>query len=110
MSTCRLSQIGTLCVLFTRALLGHAATPAVEFEVVSVKLAEPFTPALAQPPGFHIGTKISGTRVDISRMRLIDLIAQACGVKQNLIAGPSWLKTTQDIFNVDARMPEGVTK
>jgi uncharacterized protein (TIGR03435 family) len=109
MTARHLRHIGMLAVVFTTVLPGQTAAPA-QFEVVSVKASEPFTPALAQSPGFHTGVRISGTRVDIGRMRLLDLIAQAYGVKQNQVVGPSWLKNTREVFDINARMPEGSTK
>lgn len=105
-----ISIIGTLCILCPELLMGQPTAPTVEFEVVSVKPSEPFTPGLAQSPGFHIGTKVSGTRVDIGRMRLVDLIAQAYGLRQNQIVGPSWLKAAQEVFDVVARMPTEATR
>jgi uncharacterized protein (TIGR03435 family) len=102
--------IGTLCSLCPEVLMSQTAAPRAEFEVVSVKPSEPFTPGLAQSPRFHIGTKVSGTRVDIGRMRLIDLIAQAYGLRQNQIVGPSWLTAAQEAFDVVARMPPEATR
>lgn len=110
MSTCHLRLIGTLGVLSATVLLGQTPAATVQFEVASVKLSDPLTPGLAQSPGFHIGMKISGTGVRLGRMRVIDLIAQAYGLKQNQIVGPSWLKSTQEVFDIDARMPAGTTK
>jgi uncharacterized protein (TIGR03435 family) len=43
-------------------------------------------------------------------MRLIDLIAQAYSVKQNQVVAPSWLKSAQEIFDIDAKMPVGATR
>jgi uncharacterized protein (TIGR03435 family) len=98
-----------LCVLIAESLAAQTAAAPPAFEVVSVKLSEPFTPSLAQSPGFRVGMKISGQRVDIGRMRLVDLIALAYGLKQNQIIGPTWLNSTQEIFDIAAIMPEGAT-
>lgn len=98
-----------MLVLAANAATGQSAAPNVQFEVASVKVSAPFTPGLASSPGFHVGTRISGTHVEIGRMRLVDLIAQAYGVKRNQIVGPSWLNTTEEIFDIDARMPAGAT-
>lgn len=108
MSLFHLGLGGALPVLAATLLIGQTA-PIGQFEVASVKPAQPLTPDLVHSPAFHVGTKISGTRVDIGRMRLIDLIAQAYGVRQNRVVGPSWLKTTQDLFDIDARMPADST-
>jgi uncharacterized protein (TIGR03435 family) len=109
MSNIRLYLICALSIPIAMPALAQAPAESRAFEVVSVKLSEPFTPALAQSPAFHVGMKVSGTRVDIGRMRLIDLIGQAYGVNQNRVVAPDWLKTTQEIFDVSAKIPDGAT-
>jgi uncharacterized protein (TIGR03435 family) len=84
--------------------------PKLEFEVASVKPAQPME---SQAPGkLHIGMQIDGARVDIGNMRLADLIPVAFKVKYYQVSGPDWLSAdimSAPRFDVMGKMPDGAT-
>src|SRR5579884_3473402 len=72
--------------------------PAVEFEAVSIKAADPAAPAhMSQTtPGGFRGRNL----------RLFELIMNAWHLnREQLIGGPSWLETAG--WDIDARFPDG---
>jgi uncharacterized protein (TIGR03435 family) len=85
-----------------------AAKPALAFEVATIKLAPPLTPAMIQAGKIHAGLSVDGTRVDIGYLSLADMISAAYKVKSYQISGPGWMST--DRWDILAKMPEGATK
>src|ERR1039457_2612149 len=86
-------------------------TPA--FEVASIKLSEPITPAMVASGKLHAGMKIDGKRVDIGNFALMQLICKAYDVKPYQVSGPSWLQSVGlagQRFDIVANLPEGATK
>ena len=62
-----LPSIGVALLLAAGSLPGQ--TPM--FEVASVKLSEPITPAMVASGKLHAGMKIDGKRVDIDRKSVV---------------------------------------
>jgi len=87
------------------------AAPNLEFEVASVKAAQPIQAQLASGK-MHVGMKVDGARVDIGSMSLADLIPMAFKVKQYQVSGPAWMSAdmlSAQRFDIMAKMPEGAT-
>jgi uncharacterized protein (TIGR03435 family) len=104
-----LPSIGVALLLAAGSLPGQTPT----FEVASVKLSEPITPAMVASGKLHAGMKIDGKRVDIGNFGLMQLICKAYDVKAYQVSGPSWLKTvglSAQRFDIVANLPEGATK
>lgn len=85
------------------ACAAYAQTPA--FEVASVKLSEPITPALVQSGRLNIGVTIDATHVRISKLSLSDLVRLAYQIKDYQYAGPSWMNDQR--YDIQAALPEG---
>jgi len=98
------------CVmLFIPALVfGQAPTPALSFEVASIKTAQAITPAMFTSGKLHVGMSVDAARVDIGNMSLAELIPMAFKVKSYQVSGPEWMKAQR--FDILAKMPEGATK
>jgi uncharacterized protein (TIGR03435 family) len=82
------------------ALVAQQQPVNVEFEVVSIKPADPVSPAhmAHQTPGGFRGRNL----------RLFELIMSAWHLNRDqLIGGPSWLETAG--WDIDARFPEGAS-
>jgi uncharacterized protein (TIGR03435 family) len=85
--------------------------PKLEFEVASVKAAQPIQAQVASGK-IHVGMKVDGARVDIGSMSLSDLIPMAFKVKQYQVSGPAWISAdmlSAQRFDIMAKMPEGAT-
>jgi len=101
---------------FSIALLlstaAFAQTPALTFEVASVKPAGPLDPAAIASGKMRIGMKVDGAICDIASFSLRDLIRTAYEVKDYQITGPDWLGNpmTAQRFNIQATMPAGATE
>ena len=89
--------------LLALACAAHAQTPA--FEVASVKLSEPITPALVQSGRLNIGVSIDATHVRISKLSLSDLVRLAWQIKPYQYDGPSWMNVQR--YDIQAALPEG---
>jgi uncharacterized protein (TIGR03435 family) len=87
---------------------GAAPASAPAFEVASIKPAGQINPARIAAGAMKIGMTIDAARVDVGFFSLADLIRTAYRVKPYQVSGPSWLGT--DRFNIQARIPEGVSK
>ena len=81
-----------------------------EFEVASVKHAEPLTggpahmpPEMADMIGFH---RDAG-RVDYKAVSLMGLLERAYGMKRDRIKGPGWL--AEERYTIAAKVPPGAT-
>src|SRR5271170_6680666 len=79
--------------------LGQA--PKLEFEVASIKPAQPIASQTAAGK-LHLGTQIDGARVDIGSLPLADLISMAFKVKPYQLSGPDWMSA--DRFDVMGKM------
>jgi len=85
------------------ACAGFGQTPA--FEVASVKVSEPITPAMVQSGRVQIGVTIDALNVRISKYSLFELLTLAYQVKSHQISGPSWMVTER--YDIQAKLPEG---
>jgi len=91
------------------SLLAAGVAFGVEFEVASIKPAQPITSQLSSGK-FHIGMQVDGARVDIGSMPLAALLPLAFKVMQYQIAGPAWLSSemmSAERFDIMGKMPEG---
>ena len=79
----------------------------MSFEVASIKLAEPITPAAIASGKFRIGMSVDGSRVDIGYLSLADLIPIAFKVKPYQISAPGWIREQR--FDIRALLPDGAT-
>jgi uncharacterized protein (TIGR03435 family) len=84
-----------------------APTPALAFEVASVKPAGPLDPAKIMSGQMRIGMQVDKARVDIGSLSLADLIAIAFKVKPYQISGPNWMGAER--YTIQAKLPEGAT-
>ena len=85
------------------ACAAWAQTPA--FEVASVKISEPITPALVQSGRAQIGVTIDALNVRITKFSLFDLTTLAYQVKPHQVSGPEWMATER--YDIQAKLPEG---
>ena len=102
-------QFCTALILSTAAF---AQTPALTFEVASIKPAGPLDPAAIASGKMRIGMKVDGAICDIASFSLRDLIRTAYEVKDYQITGPEWLGSPMSAqrFNIQATMPPGTTE
>ena len=80
------------------------------FDVASIKPAPPVTTEQMLARTAHIGMKVDGARVDIGSASLKNLIIQAYHVESYQVAGPDWLETYRQNFDILAKMPDGATR
>jgi len=94
-------------VIVCTVAFGQSVPKAREFEVVSVKRAERFTPKELASGSVHLGLKISGERVEIGFVSLNALIAMAYEVEpsQVLMNG----RDDGQHFDIVANLPHGAT-
>lgn len=85
-----------------------AATPALTFDVVSIKAAPDIATVIASHQVPHFGTRIDAGRVDIGFVSLQDLICTAYDVKPYQVSGPDWIN--RERFDILATLPEGASK
>jgi len=88
------------------ACAAFAQPPA--FEVASVKLSEPITPALVQSGRLQMGVSIDTLNVRISKLSLFELICLAYQVKGHQVSGPKWMTTQR--YEIQAKLPEGARR
>jgi uncharacterized protein (TIGR03435 family) len=101
-----------IALLFSAASI-FAQTPALTFEVASIKAVGPLDIGKMQAGKMpRIGMKVDGALCDIGGFTLSDLIRTAYEVKDYQISAPSWIGTqmTAERFNIQATMPEGATE
>jgi uncharacterized protein (TIGR03435 family) len=92
-----------LVVLLALACAALAQTPA--FEVASVKVSEPITPAAVQSGRVQIGVTIDSLNVRISKFSMFELMTLAFQVKGHQVSGPTWM--VNERYDVQAKLPEG---
>jgi len=84
------------CFAFATFLSGQSA-----FEIADVHVSAPGTGANQ----FMRGGALRGVRYDLRNASMVDLVARAYGVDQNLVVGgPNWLE--MDRFDIVAKAPE----
>ncbi len=94
----------TWAVLLAAAAWGQnsASAPPLQFEAADVHP----TPKAVYSAQFVNGGDLYGTRFQISRATMVDLIANAWDIDDDdIVGGPSWLE--DDRFDILAKAPEG---
>jgi uncharacterized protein (TIGR03435 family) len=91
-------------LLAVAVVLAQAPVSKPEFEVASIKPAQPL-PSQASSGKIHVGMTIDGARVDIGSMSLAELIPVAFKVKPYQVSGPDWMSTER--FDILAKIPDG---
>ena len=100
--------------VLTRLLSAFALACAVfaqqppAFEVASVKIAEPITPALVQSGRLKMGVSIDARNVRISQFSMLELLCLAFQVKGHQLSAPTWIVTER--YDVQAKLPEGASR
>jgi len=98
--------------LFFQLLLPGQTKPAAtqsfdpEFEVASIRAAQPLTLAMIQAGQVH--SQLDDAVVVFSNVPLMTLITIAYSTKPELVSGPSWLDN--QFFAVAAKLPVGASK
>jgi uncharacterized protein (TIGR03435 family) len=91
--------------LFLASAFAQAPAPRLEFEVISVKVAEPLTASTQQ---VNIGLHIDGAQVHLISASMRDIIRMAYQMKNYQVIGPDWLESER--YTIDAKLPAGSTK
>jgi len=91
-------------ILVPVGLFGQTAGSRAEFEVASIRPAEPLTGASIARVGVHI----DGAMVNCASLSLRDYLVAAYQVKFYQIFGPDWL--AGDRFDVSAKLPAGAKR
>lgn len=76
-----------------------------QFEVATVRVAQPVTPQDIPASSFRVGMRTVGNQVDFGYLSLQNLIALAYEVKSREVVGPDWIR--QQRYDIQALMPEG---
>jgi uncharacterized protein (TIGR03435 family) len=91
--------------LFVASAFAQAPAQRQEFEVISVKVAEPLTAGTQQ---VNIGLHIDGAQVHLISASMRDLVRMAYQMKTYQVIGPDWLESER--YTIDAKLPAGSTK
>jgi uncharacterized protein (TIGR03435 family) len=91
--------------LVSSAAFGQTPAPRLEFEVASVKPADPIT---ASTQHVDIGLHIDGAQVRLNYLSLKDLIGMAYGVKAHQVEGPDFISSER--FDIAAKLPGPATR
>lgn len=91
--------------LVATAAFGQAPAPRLEFEVASVKPAEPIS---LNTQHVDIGLHIDGAQVRFTYLSLKDLIRMAYRVKPHQVEGPEAISSQR--FDIAAKLPAGATR
>ncbi|MEO8098472.1 MAG: TIGR03435 family protein [Acidobacteriota bacterium] len=94
-------------ILILSLAAGVAFGQTRQFEVATIRPADPITAQSVQSGKLHVGMNVRGNQVDIGYMTLRELAATAYDVKPLSIQGPEWL--TQQRYDILALMPDGAT-
>ena len=89
------------------SLHGQNGPSAPAFEVATIRIAPPITPAMVAAGNMHTGMKVDKGRVDIGFTSLAELMTMAYQVKSYQISGPDWMRF--DRWDILAKIPEGAT-
>jgi uncharacterized protein (TIGR03435 family) len=97
----RTSTFSSLFLLFAGTALSQQTDTNIKFEVASVRPSPPHSAPSVK------GLEISGDRVHVGPIVLVNLIAGAYGVQNYQVQGPAWLTSTAGLtlFDVDAKAP-----
>jgi len=95
-----------LAVVLALACAAFAQPPA--FEVASVKIAEPITPAMVQSGRLQMGVSIDARNVRISQFSMFELITLAYQIKGHQLSGPTWMSTQR--YDGQAKLPDGASR
>jgi uncharacterized protein (TIGR03435 family) len=91
-------------LLATAAAWGQGAGAGkLEFEVASVKPAEP-----GADPRVRVGVQIDGSQVHLNQTSLKDAVRYAYGVKFYQVVGPDWMPGER--FHISAKLPDGAKR
>jgi len=95
----------SLVLCATPRLFGQSssAAPKPEFEVASVKTAEPMTAGR-----FRIGMRVDEGRMAYENVTLRDCVRTAFRLKDYQISGPDWIGTER--YDIIAKIPDGAGK
>ena len=85
-------------------LLAQAPPSKLEFEVASVKAAEPIGAGSTVDIGMHI----DGAQVRFSSLALRDLMRMAYRMRTYQVEGPDWIVTER--YEIAAKLPDGATR
>ncbi len=100
-----------LLVFAALAAFGQQSTPAPEFEVASIKPAEPLNTSAMMSGGqiqFRMGCELPDPgRFTCSGMPLRGMLMKAFGVKIYQFSGPAWMASER--FDIVAKVPAGAT-
>jgi len=96
-----------VCLLLLTAGAAFAQN-APEFEVASIKKADPLDTNAVMSGQMHMGMTIDAARVDIRSLSLTELLRIAYKVKTFQVSGPEWLNTER--FDITAKMPAGASR
>jgi uncharacterized protein (TIGR03435 family) len=102
------TMLKPLLPLIVLMIASYGQTPALTFEVATVKPASQMTPEMIVSGKMRIGMRIDGGRVEFGFLSLRDLIQLAYDVKPFQVSGPDWM--TAQRFDVVAKLPDGATK
>ena len=89
------------------SLHGQNGPSAPAFEVSTIRIAPPITPAMVATGNMHTGMKVDKARVDIGFTSLAELIRIAYQVKAYQISGPDWMSFER--WDVLAKIPDGAS-
>jgi len=91
--------LSAAALLFPALMFGQTKQ---EFEVASIKPAEPLTPQT------NLGLHVDGAQIRVTYMSVKDLIGMAYPVKFEQVLGPDWLASER--FDIVAKLPDGATR
>jgi len=97
------------CVFLAAAALAQTPAPKLEFEVASIRPAQPLDKMVASGK-MHVGMHVDGARVDIGSMSVPDLIYIAYKVKRFQVTGAGSDGINAPRYDIIAKLPEGATK
>lgn len=100
--------VGLSLVILCLVPVAFGQSSALSFEVASIKVAEPITPAKITSGKLHVGMSVDASRVDIGSLSLAELVPMAFKLKPYQVSGPDWMGAQR--FDILAKLPEGASK
>jgi uncharacterized protein (TIGR03435 family) len=96
-------KFSLLVLVIAGVLFSQQPDTKIAFEVASVRPSPPHSVASVR------GLEISGDRVHVGPIVLVNLIAGAYGVQNYQVQGPAWLTSSSGLtlFDIDAKAPSG---